>query len=681
MADRTISAEAVITARDATGNVFQRVGDKALRLEKSLEKADRLSSRASRLDRLDAAGRKMDRIERSVVRAERGIGVLSRADMLGVGGGLLSGGMAGLGIAGGIGAVGAAGYVVGKSVSEYASAEQQFNRIAITAGATREEMRKLMYQAQDTSVAVALPFDRVAEGYDTLAAQGRSVPEILALMPAVARTAQAANASVEDVANAGGAVSTNMKIATGDIQKMFDVMVAGGNAGQFELKDMARYLPGISARAAAIGETGLPGLRRMVAALQVIRTQTGTAEEAQTALTNTLTKMWSTETQTKFKKFGIDLFKEMKKEMAGGKDALTAFLDISSKAVNGDLTRLPVLFSDDQFQTGVRALITSRDLLAKLTTELQSSGGAVDNGLNRALTTTQAHMDKLSASWERFLQRMGEKPGPVVTAVVDAAAATLDAAVQNTKNPVEAVATGDKSALTPAWYDARAVDYMHGFRSVPQSTDEAAVRQAHLNMQQRDAIYQSIADAEASLKDLNARRVEAQTTPNPMGTDYLDKGIAEIEAKRDRLKALLDEMDTANIKAIEAEKNAKNIAAGLDFYAPFFAQQSAGETAGKTGGNAFKVLPPATGPDGNPWANTVPTGDTLKGFGMSPGAITAELKGAADVNLNVKIEVSPTSSLIDAIEATRAAAIRASGPLRVTTNGAGSVGVGSPETE
>ena len=60
-----------------------------------------------------------------------------------------------------------------------------------------------------------------------------------------------------------------------DLASSFDIMAAAGKAGGFELKDMAQYLPSITALASSKGMTGQQGLGQIAAALQIVRRGAG----------------------------------------------------------------------------------------------------------------------------------------------------------------------------------------------------------------------------------------------------------------------------------------------------------------------------------------------------------------------------------------------------------------------
>lgn len=101
-----------------------------------------------------------------------------------------------------------------------------------------------------------------------------------------------------------------------------------------------------------------------------MRAQTGSAGEAATAVANVFQKMEFGRTAKKFKKFGVDLRAEMAKARKEGKDLFEVFLDLSEKALKGDLSKLPQLLADAEFAKGMRALLTSRSALDQFVAEI-----------------------------------------------------------------------------------------------------------------------------------------------------------------------------------------------------------------------------------------------------------------------------------------------------------------------
>lgn len=309
-------------------------------------------------------------------------------------------------------AVGATAALVGADAArrayvDAADAERRLTRIRQTAGATIEQQEQARRAIRAIAKEVGLGIDEVTEGVAAMAAQGKDMPEILSKLPAVTRTAQASGAAIVDVARSANALGDSLKIGSGEMQKAFDILVAGGNAGQFELKDMAQYLPALAPAAAAIGLQGEAGLRKLVAALQMVRNQTGDASSAATNMQNVFSKMQSEETNKKFQKMGVNLTKGMEAGKRSGKDALDVFLDLADVATKGDLSKLPLLFTDMQVQQGVRALLTQRQALRALENQLKNVDGTTLRQLSDVSGDAAAGLQRLGNAWTDASRAMG----------------------------------------------------------------------------------------------------------------------------------------------------------------------------------------------------------------------------------------------------------------------------------
>ncbi len=277
--------------------------------------------------------------------------------------------------------------------------------IGQTADASRAEIDKLAASVHDLAQETATPVDRLVGGLESLVAQGRNLREAMEFLPAVARTAAATGSEVDDIAKSADSVGSNFGIAGKEMQAAFDIMAAGGKAGQFELKDMARYLPSLSPAAKAVGFAGQQGLSDIVAMLQVIRKGAGSSEEAATSLTNIFQKMESEETVKRFKKMGVDLEAAMKKGRKEGRNLIEVFEEAASQALKGDLSKLPNLIADQEFGRGVRALMTYRGEWQKLSATIRTtSAGTVAKDVERVTKDAQSALDRLGNS----LQRAGE---------------------------------------------------------------------------------------------------------------------------------------------------------------------------------------------------------------------------------------------------------------------------------
>lgn len=380
---QTIEARAILSAADRTGGIFSQIAAKIRGMNAAATMANRTtaatgaaaaaSSRASL-----AAGRASMAANTAIV------GATARV----------------LGPA-------AIAYGGAKSFKNFAAADLAITRIGITADGSQEQVAGLGKSMRDLAMESGKSYDEITKGLESLVAGGMDLPQAMPALPAIAKTAQAAGAEVQDMATTTLALNQNLGIATDKMQNAFDILVKGGKAGKFELKDMARYFPSIAPAAVAVGMKGEEGLMKIVAALQTIRAGTGTTEEAATSLQNIFAKMESERTATAFQKMGIDLRKEMGQARKEGKDLLTVFTDLTEKALKGDLSKMPQLFADMEFARGMRAMLSFRDLNKKVMSELKTSAGSTAIDLQKVLETPAIAVDRLSGSFDRLTTSLG----------------------------------------------------------------------------------------------------------------------------------------------------------------------------------------------------------------------------------------------------------------------------------
>lgn len=303
--------------------------------------------------------------------------------------------------------------------SKFAETERQVNRIAVTADKGFGAVRSTTRQIQQTANDYYLGIDQVRTGLDALVASGRSMEESLAFLPSVAMTAQASGAAVEDIARSSDAMAGSLGISAGQMQHAFDILVAGGKAGKFELKDMAQYLPSLLPAFSALGYKGTEGLEKMVAMLQIVRNQAGSSGEAATYLGNVFQKMETEETTKKFKKMGVDLSKALKDARKNGKDVLDVFLDLTQKATKGDLSKIPLLFGDAEMQKGVRALIMQRDALAEMNKSLKNVDGSALRDFNQIAGDSAAKIQKLKNLLDEIATNSGRRAASALNPLLE----------------------------------------------------------------------------------------------------------------------------------------------------------------------------------------------------------------------------------------------------------------------
>lgn len=318
------------------------------------------------------------------------------------------------------------GVIAAKAYTNFADLERRVNRIVINADKGAGAIDPTIRRLQDVADQTRTSFDDVVGGLEALVASGRSLDESLAFLPAVALTAQASGAAMNDVALTADSMSGSLKIGAEDMQRAFDILVAGGKAGKFELKDMAQYLPSILPAMAAMGYKGTDGLRKVVAMLQVMRNQAGSSSEAATYLGNVLNKVYSEETAKKFRDMGVDLPAALEKAKKEGRDVLDVFLDMTMLATKGDLSKLPKLFTDAEFQKGMRALITQRPELERLFGVFANVDNTAMKDFNQIVGDSASKIQRLSNLWGELMTKLGSGVATVANPVLEDLTQTID---------------------------------------------------------------------------------------------------------------------------------------------------------------------------------------------------------------------------------------------------------------
>ncbi|RWE83151.1 MAG: phage tail tape measure protein [Mesorhizobium sp.] len=308
-------------------------------------------------------------------------------------------------------AVAAAGYVAIRTARDYAQLERTIGRIIINADKPATAIRPTIAVLQELADKSKLPFDNVVQGLEMLIASGRSLEEALAFLPTVARTAQASGAEMSDIALTADALANSLGITADRMQEAFDILAFEGKAGKFELKDMAAELPAIAPAFAALGYKGTEGLKRLAAMLEIVRNQTGSSAEAATNFSNILQKAYGNEVANNFKKYNIDIRRELDRTRKEGGDVIETLVEQTNKALKGDLSKLPLIFTDIQMQQGMRALLTQMPELKKHLDALGSASGTVAKDFAQITGDSEGNWQQLINNIQKTATALGDLSG------------------------------------------------------------------------------------------------------------------------------------------------------------------------------------------------------------------------------------------------------------------------------
>ncbi|MBA3942849.1 MAG: phage tail tape measure protein, partial [Sphingopyxis sp.] len=259
----------------------------------------------------------------------------------------------------------------------------------------------------------------VAKGVDSLMSAGMDPETAFGIMPAIGKTATAYRAEVADIAAASFSVIDNMKVPADRLKRALDIMAQAGKDGRFELKAMAAEFPSLTAAAAALGMKGVKGVAKLSAALQVARKGAGSDSEAATNVKNLMQKLQAEDAVKKWKKFNIDIRKEVKKTQDAGGDVFEMVAELTKKTLKGDIAKLGDLYQDAQVQDFLRPLIEHLEFYKKTRDTAESAANVVEADYKIRMETFQSVIDRTSQAFEKLAVSVGESLIPNLSRLAD----------------------------------------------------------------------------------------------------------------------------------------------------------------------------------------------------------------------------------------------------------------------
>lgn len=253
-----------------------------------------------------------------------------------------------------------------------------------------------------------------AQALDTIiASNAMSAKDAMGMLPSLMKASTASGADSSELAQIGIRSMQTMGIKPGDMGKVFDMSIAAGQAGGFELKDMAKWLPQQMAAAKLSGLSGTSGLAKLLAANQASAITAGTKDEAGNNLVNLLAKINSRDTAMDAQKQGINLSGTLAKARGKGIDSLDAFVGIVDHIIG----------KDKNYQTLQAKLKTATGADRKAILESQTDilqGSAIgkivqDRQALMALVGVMSNRGYMSDVQNKVLSEANAKPGQGAT--------------------------------------------------------------------------------------------------------------------------------------------------------------------------------------------------------------------------------------------------------------------------
>ncbi|QEN87728.1 phage tail tape measure protein [Labrys sp. KNU-23] len=296
-------------------------------------------------------------------------------------------------------AVAAGGVIAGAALKfeqAYASFDRRITLLGNTFGATPQQTAAMIAGARGTSQKYGVPMDDTVGAMEALSAQGLNFDQIMGKLETIIKAANTSGSRPEEIARTAGGLSQNMRISDADLPRAFDILYRAGLAGQFELKDMAQYLPGIASAAAPKGLIGLEGVERLAAYLETLRGGTGDAATAINRLENLFQKLDDDASQKRFLEDGIDNQGDVKRTNEAGGDQLATMLGNLRKGTAGDSSRIREYFKDAQVLFGAQILQDQKARFDSFLNEFRGAGGDIDRDAPKLMNDAYANNQRVS---------------------------------------------------------------------------------------------------------------------------------------------------------------------------------------------------------------------------------------------------------------------------------------------
>jgi hypothetical protein len=191
------------------------------------------------------------------------------------------------------------------------------------------------------------------------------------------------------------------------VAEALDILTVQGKEGAFTLENLATLGARVTTAYTAMGRTGVPAIREMGAALQVIRQGTGTSEMAATAFEALLRTLSDPEKVKVLQSGGIQIFEP--DALKNGQEILRPINELMEEIVkrtSGKKTILGKIF-DAEAVRAFNAALGEFNRTGEMESlerfyNVQADGTTIQRDSARAAKTADAAMQSLYTAWQKF---------------------------------------------------------------------------------------------------------------------------------------------------------------------------------------------------------------------------------------------------------------------------------------
>jgi len=307
------------------------------------------------------------------------------------------------------------------AVKASAELSKNLTEVGIVADVSAARLAQIRPELHRIAAASNQTVNALSEGLKDLTAKGLGFDAALTALPAIAKSATAAGAEMADMSAAASALIDTLKIAPGELQKSLDILTVAGNEGAFELKDMAREFPSLTAALSQIGMTGESAVSTLGAALQVVRKGAGTSAEAANNLLNLLVKLTApTTVKAMEKQWGYDLPAAFKRWQQQGLNPVEESLRLIQERTGGDAFKIGEIFGDMQVMSALKPMLANMAEYQRIKAASEQSSGAADAQFARRMKEDPTEQFKrLTIQFAKLTDTLGMALLPVLSSIGD----------------------------------------------------------------------------------------------------------------------------------------------------------------------------------------------------------------------------------------------------------------------
>lgn len=242
------------------------------------------------------------------------------------------------------GGAAAAGYVLSKPIGQTMDYGMRLAQMSNTAFTERDTIGRIAGKRElNTAVEKSVRYgggtrESAAGALDNIIASG-AMPgkDAMAILPTLMKTATASGADATDLSDIGIRAMQTFKIKPQDLSSIMDVALAAGQAGGFELKNMAKWLPQQMAMATNLGMSGKADFSKLAAWNQAAVITAGTKDEAGNNLRDLLMEINTPHFVKHLKNVGVENADSFfLKSQANGVNKVDATIDLVRQIISKD---------------------------------------------------------------------------------------------------------------------------------------------------------------------------------------------------------------------------------------------------------------------------------------------------------------------------------------------------------